>query len=357
MDMPGIDNHIDFNLLTRLTETPGLPGREAPVAQLIKETLKSDLWQIHSDPIGNLIAHYPGTGPRLVLLAHMDEVGLIVRRIEADGYLKVERLGGMGIRPLPGNRLRLWTETGDLLSHVGTPAQHQDQPQFYDLTQLFIDIGSVSRGEAEALGVQVGDGLTWDSRFERMNQTNLIRGKAFDDRLGCYVLIELARLLNKKEKRLNFDLYFAFTVQEEIMLTGSLPTINDIRPDIAIGIDTTLASDSPDDRNINSEIILGHGPTFKLMDAIRGKMASYVPDRDLIQKFKKLAEINKIPIQYEIVTGLSTTLSPIPFSLSGIKSAAFSIPIRYHHSPIETADMRDLDYLIKLLHLIVTDMT
>ena len=305
------------------------------------------------DNIGNLIATNQGGGPTIMLVAHMDEVGLIIRRITPDGFLLVERVGGMGIRALPGNRLRLWSGKYDFLAQAGIPPQHLDE-SVPTPALLYVDIGASSKEEVLAMGVQVGDMLTWDSPFEEIGP-HRIRGKAFDDRLGCFVLISLANALEREKIPLDCTLILAFTVQEETMLAGANPIVHQFQPDLVIGIDGTLPSDTPDISTHNSEIKLGGGPALKYFDAIRGKLAAYVPDWALTQYIKDVAHQHNLPLQSEIVVGLTTALTPIPFALSGIRSAAISIPIRYHHSPVEMADKRDIEHLLDLLIALVND--
>lgn len=339
-------NELDFEMLADLVRTPGLPGRESEVARRIRTNLPGAPWELHTDNLGNLVTHLPGKGHRVLFMAHMDEVGLVVRRITEKGYLLVERLGGMSVRALAGSQLDLWTERGCIPALVGLLPAHLDDHRTMALKDIYLDIGAASRSEAESMGVRIGDGLTWSSPLARIGQ-QLITGKALDDRLGCVVLITLAQILGNQE--FDHDLYFAFVVQEESGLMGGVPVVNDIAPEFVIGVDGTLAFDTPDLLDQQSEICLGAGPAIKLMDAIRGKTGSYLPDWELAERIRELANEQNIPLQVEVTTGLSTALSHVPFALTGIRTAALSIPIRYHHTPIETADMRDLTQMIDLL--------
>ncbi|MEA3441556.1 MAG: M20/M25/M40 family metallo-hydrolase [Chloroflexota bacterium] len=338
-------NKLDFELLDKLTQTPGLPGRESQVARLIQTHLPSGC-NASQDDLGNLVAHLPGDGTKVMLVAHMDEVGLIVRRITPDGFLLVERLGGISVRALPGARLDLWTENGQIPAHAGLLPGHLDNKQFLPLQEIYIDIDASSSEEAHRWGARVGDGLTWSSALGHKGEHALV-SKALDDRLGCLILITLAHALHTKQ--LNFDLYLAFVVQEETGFLGGVPVVNTIAPDIVIGVDGTLAFDTPDLERQQSDIQLGAGPTIKIMDAIRGKIGSYLPHQDTAELIRKLADDNNIPLQVEIATGLSTAVTPLPFVGQGIRTAALSIPIRYHHTPVETADLRDVAWLVELL--------
>lgn len=199
--------------------------------------------------------------------------------------------------------------------------------------------------------MRVGDGLTWSAPLARQGEY-LITGKALDDRLGCLVLLTLAGLIQQKQCR--YDLYLGFVVQEETTLMGGAPIVQTLSSDLVIGVDGTLAFDTPDLEGQGSDIRLGGGPTLKMMDAIRGRGVTYVPDRELAQSLQELAEKYEIQLQPEIVVGLSTALAPIPFVAGGIKTAALSLPIRYHHSPLETANLGDAGQLVELLFAFLT---
>lgn len=341
---------LDIDKLAQLTSAPGLPGRETRVAELLRANISSP-WQVRSDNLGNLIAHLPGKGEKILLLAHMDEVGLIVRRVTKDGFLKVERMGGTSLRSLPGSQLELWVETGCIPAHAGVMPQHLDSSKQLTLEDIYIDIGAKSRAEVEEWGVRIGDGLTWSTPLQRYGD-NYVVGKALDDRLGCWILLTLANHLQLDQ--LGCNLYLGFVVQEETTLMGGAPLVHAISPDIVIGIDGTLACDTPDLEGKQSDIRLGMGPGIKIMDAIRGRGVTYVPDRDLMLRIRATAEENGIPLQPEVITGLSTALAPLPFISQGVKTAALSVPIRYHHSPVETADFRDSRHLYQLLTLLAS---
>ena len=244
---------LDLNLLGELIQTPGLPGREEKVADLIRLHLPSKKCTVDYDNLGNLIAHIPGKGKRVMLVAHMDEVGFIVQRILSNGYLKIERMGGASLQALPGSRLSLWTLKGCLPAQVGVLPQHLSSNEPIDFSKIFIDIGTSSMQETLSMGVTPGNVLSWESPLRSMGQT-LISGKALDDRLGCFILIQLAHFIQPKD--LGCDLYLAFIVQEETMLMGGIPVVNAFLPEIIIGIDGTLAFDTPDLDGLQSDLRL-----------------------------------------------------------------------------------------------------
>jgi len=336
--------------LERLVEIPGLPGREGRVADFIRSSL-SPVCECRFDNLGNLIAHIPGKGKRVMLVAHMDEVGLIVQRILPNGFLKVERMGGTSLRALPGSRLALWTSGGCIPAVAGILPQHLDSGEpISDFSRIYVDIGSASEEETRAMGVRPGNGLTWDSPLRFLN-ASLICAKALDDRLGCFCLMQLEKVI--KPDDLKCDLYLVFSVQEETMLTGGMPVANAIEPEVLIGVDGTLAFDTPDLQGKQSDIRLGCGPAVKWMDAIRGKMAAFVPDQRLTELVCRTAQSNGIPLQDEIAVGMSTAITPMVYASKGSPACAISIPIRYHHTPVETADLGDVEHAVLLLKRLV----
>lgn len=323
------------------------------VAEVIREALPKVGWQIHLDAIGNLTARKPGPGKKVMFIAHMDEVGLIVRRITPQGFLKGERLGGINLHTLPGSALDLWTDRGRLDAHIGAQAAHLTNGNSHPpiIEDLFIDIGASSKEDVLTMGVKIGDGLTWKSDL-CMLPGDRIRGKALDDRLGCFALIKLAELID--QTNINMDIALSFVVQEESMILESAPVIEQYAPDIVIGIDGTLPFDTPDIDEPQSDISLGEGPCIKLMDSIRGK-TSYLPSWALTKSITQFMDEQTFPYQPEIVIGLSTALSLVPFMNNGIKTACLSLPIRYHHSSVEVADLNDLEHMIKLLQRLLAD--
>jgi putative aminopeptidase FrvX len=340
---------LDWNLLAELVAAPGLPGREGPVAVVIEKALPSS-FKVSRDRLGNLAACRPGPGARWMLVAHMDEVGLIVRRITPQGYLLVERLGGMSLRALPGSPLTVWTESG-----TGIPATAGTLPAHLDNTTItplvYLDLHTGSAEATRALGVQVGDGVTWAAGLRQPGEHALI-AKALDDRLGCFTLLSLAQRLVGSD--LSCDLTLAFTVQEETMLSGGLPLIQAFQPEFLVGVDGTLAFDTPDLLGQQSDLRLGAGPALKWMDAIRGKMAAFVPDLEFARRIRRLAREQGLPLQDEVVSGISTAITPMVFGGAGVRAAALSLPVRYHHTPSETADKRDVEHLVKLLMALVS---
>lgn len=337
---------LDLSLLAELCAKPGLPGFEGPVAAALCEMLRANGIETRVDRIGNVIAHLPGEGPRVMMVAHMDEVGLLVRKIHPGGTLAVERLGGTSPHVLPGKRVLVWTAGGPVPGVMSAIPMHliADTPQ-PPVPGMHIDLGVRSRSEAELIGIEVGLPVTYSPSFECLNQC--VASKSLDDRLGCFLLLELATRL--KTNPAGCDLWLVFVVQEENMLAGGMPIAGVVQPDWILGVDGTLAFDTPDLPNGQTEVALGAGPVLKVMDRVRATGEGLIAHQGLRKYIETLAKQAAIPFQREVVIGISTAATPLPFAASGIPVAAISFPLRYSHSAIELADLNDIRATADLL--------
>ncbi|MEA4812552.1 MAG: hypothetical protein VB108_08290 [Anaerolineaceae bacterium] len=341
----------DISLLEALCAAPGLPGREAALKELIAQNAPKSSEAVYSAK-GDILLHLPGTGKRLLFLAHLDEVGLIVRRIHPAGFLLVERLGGVAVHCLPGHKLDLWTKAGRLDARCGAKASHlmNGRKEFFGLEELYVEIGASSAEEAKKMGVRVGDGLTWPVNFCRVGE-NLVSSKALDDRLGCFALLSLAQKLSQNPQP--YDLYFGFTTQEEANMLEAMPLVEMARPDLIIGVDGALSFDTPDEMEPYCDIALGKGPCLKYYETVRGKN-SFSPDWETTNRIAQFLESNGLPFQAEVVSGMLTAVCMLQNLRGGTPTLAFSIPIRYHHSPVETTDLRDTEKLIQILTKLIS---
>lgn len=336
--------------LENLCAAQGISGFEAPAAEAIKGCFNRMGIQSRLDKVGNLIVHLPGHGPRVLLVAHLDETGYIVRKILADGFLQLERVGGAAWPALIGQHVQVWTETGQVPGVIGmTPPHIAAGAVPADLGKLFVDIGVRSLSDAQTLGIEIGNPLTCKPIFQVMQRR--VSAKALDDRAGCALLVHLAEQLLGTE--LNCDLYLAFVVQEENLLVGAQPVVFNIEPDWILGLDATLTYDTPDLGSAYSDVALGKGPAIKIMDHIRGRGQGFISHLELRKHIEYLAREEQIPLQREIATGISTAVAPLPFTQAGYPVAALSFPLRYSHSPAEVADLDDLSQTLDLLLAIV----
>lgn len=336
----------DIELIKQLTEIPGLSGREKPVADFIYSKLISSGWEVSKDRLNNVLAKKSGIGPHIMFIAHIDEVGMMVRKITDDGFVLVHRVGGLNPVSVSGRKFDLWTGKGKVSAFCGTlPPHFAGKQPVPEIENLYLDVCAETRQEVHDLGIRVGDGITSNSEFEHIGHR--ICGKALDDRIGCFIMLKLIEMINNLGSVRN-PVTMAFVSLEETMTLETAPVIRQCSPDIVIGIDGTLPFDTPDIPDKQCDITLGKGFSIKWMDAIRGK-AAYYPDWNLMKVIIDFAEKNDISFQSEVVVGICNALSPVAFMNQGVSTVSFSIPIRYHHSGYEMADIRDIQSLLSFI--------
>ena len=330
--------------LELLSNLPGVSGDEGRVRRAIADILTREsppdsALTLRTDPLGNLLVHKPGRspGPRIMLSAHMDEVGLMVTSVEKNGSLRFKPVGGIDPRVLVSKPVRVGAKL--IPGVIGCKAIHLQKPEErkkpYTREQLYIDIGVKEREEALGL-ISPGDYVSFDSTLVSLGSDHF-RGKAFDDRAGCAVLLEL--LLS--DCRCSFDA--AFTVQEEVGSRGALVAAYSLRPEEAIVIEGTVAADTPGTASDFSVTRLGLGPALSFMDG------TFIAHRGLWQQLASVAEKNKIPFQQRQFAGGGTDAGAIALSREGVKTAAVSVPCRYIHSPHSVLKKSDLKNTVALI--------
>lgn len=318
-----------MELLYKLSDTFGPSGNEEKIAELVAEQIKDYVDTIHTDALGNVIAHKSGEGKKFMLAAHMDEVGIIVTYIEKDGFLRFAPVGGLNCYSMLNRQVVF--ENGTM--GVITCEDKIDIKKELDFTKMYIDIGAVSGDDAQSK-ISVGDTAVYASSLHSTG--NRVAGKALDNRAGVYALIEVAKLV----KNSPFDVYYVFTSQEEIGLRGAKTSAFAINPDYALAIDVTATGDTP---NCPTNCVkLGGGACIKIMD--KSVVASPLMRRAL----QACAEDRDIPVQNEILTFGGTDAGAIHTVCDGVVSGAVSIPLRYIHTPCEMADAGDINAVIKL---------
>jgi len=347
------------NTLKNLTVIPGPSGYEYEVADYIKNQVKERCEQIIKDNLGNLICKLntlPGA-PRVLVFAHMDEIGFIIRKIEKNGFIRVERLGGIPEKSLAGTRVWIITEEDDIVEGIIGSKSHHITPQeekykVIPVQELYIDIGAETQEEVLNLGISVGSPVVYGRTFIR--RENKIFANTLDNRGGCAVLIETLEDLKRDD--LHTEVFFVFSVQEEFNLRGILPVAEEIKPEIAICIDISIASDTPDLMGY-SDISLGMGPTLNLYSFHgRGTLSGLIPSKGFVKYMLQIAAKNNLKIQRNVFFGGLTDASYIQLQLKGIPSIDLGFPIRYSHAPIEVCDVNDLIELKKWLTLTLYDL-
>lgn len=339
-------------LLEELTAIHGPCGYEDEVAIYIANRLKGKVDSIDVDNAGNLIAIKKGhkPGPRIIVAAHMDEVGFIVKKIEDNGLIRFEKLGGHDDRILLSQRVQIKTETGLRTGVIGTISAHMvkfDDPEKVRIHRnLYIDIGARSQQEARDLGIEIGDSVSWFPHFDFLTDTR-VAGKAFDDRAGCAILAQALEDLNAADFAGEF--IGVFTVQEEVGLRGARVAAHQFDGDVAIALDTTAVSDTPEEM-MDKTLELGAGVGIKVIDF------SLIANKKVKSHLVKVAKEQKIPYQLEVFPGIGTDAGELSVGQSGIPAGVLSIPSRYAHSSIEVIDLNDVEATRKLLVAFIKEM-
>ena len=337
-------------LLERLLAVPGLSGHEDRVRGVIADELQTLGCAHDTDRLGNLWTTFHGTGPSVMLFTHMDQLGFVVRKIEADGYLRLTRLGGVPERALASQEVVICASGGDIPGIIANKSHHATTPEekytVVRVGDLYVDCGFESAAEAERAGVRIGSPVVYAPGSFAMG-ANRIAAPALDDRAGCAVLLDVARALAAREE--GPTVHLAFTTQEEFNLRGALPLAERLKPDMAIQIDLMLATDTPD-MGALGEMVLGGGPGMSLYSFHgRGTLNGVIPHPAMVRLFEVTAEAENIPLQRSAQTGVLTDLSYVQLVGGGVAPIDMGFPLRYSHASREVVDVRDLDALSALL--------
>jgi putative aminopeptidase FrvX len=338
--------------LIDLMLTPGLSGHEERVAALIRARLAAEGLTSRVDRMGNVIATFEGDpeAPSVMLFTHMDQLGFFVRRIEADGLVRVERMGGVSERAMAAQAVTLCVGEGrDVPGIIMNKAHHATTPdeKYKVLTapQIMIDTGHGSKAALEAAGVQIGTPVVYRPQVIELGGDR-IAGTSVDDRAGCAVLLEIARGL-----ALRMDgptVHLVFSVQEEFNLRGAQVAAQTLTPDIALQIDLMLATDTPDMAD-RGEMDLGGGPGISLYSFHgRGTLNGVIPHPALVRLFEDTARAEQMALQRSAQVGVLTDLSYVQLVGQGVASLDIGFPMRYSHSSVECCDLADLEALSRL---------
>ena len=335
-------------LLEKLSNANGISGAEGAVAKIIRDEVAPYVDEITTDRMGNLVAIKKGDDFKIMLAAHMDEIGLMVQYIDEKGFIRFVGVGGWYNPVLVSQRVILHGEKGDVPGVLGMKPPHvmeeADRKKPIELANLFIDVGAHSAEEVEAMGITVGTTVTIDRDYQPLAGT-VVTGKALDNRVGCALLIGAL-----KEMETKHTIYAVFTVQEEVGLKGAKTAAFSLNPDVAIATDVTIPGDSPGIERRKAPVFMGEGPVVVMVSASgRGHLA----DPRMVDWLKKTAKKHDIKIQLEVGDGGNTDASAINFERGGIPSVPVSVPARYIHSPVEVIDLKDLQGAIELLRLAV----
>lgn len=327
-----------MEMLKELTQLWGVSGLENDVSDYIAEKVYPYADEIEVDAVGNLIVLKRGNGDarkKIMLSAHIDEVGLCVVKILENGLLKVKQVGGLSAFVLYMNRIVFQNGTKGVIAC----SQKIEDIKDSDIRQLYVDIGVSSKEEAEKL-VSVGDCAIIEGGYEELANGRVL-SKAIDNRVGCYILMDII----EKMKNPYHDIYFTFTVQEEVGLRGATVLSERIQPDLGIAVDITRAFDLPGEDY--GTPVLGGGVAIKISDG------SVICDSGLTGELRKIAEENQIPYQMDPLYAGGTDIGAIMKSCQGVKTVGLSIPTRYGHTPHNIIDMKDVEACSDLLKLFI----
>lgn len=336
--------------LHELTSIVALSGFEQNMIRYMKAHMSPYCDDIRVDNMGNVIGTVHGQSsdvPSLMIFAHMDQLGLLVRRVEANGYLRLERLGGIPEKSLLAQRVVVETEDGTLIpgligtkSHHVTPQDEKNKVPPY--TQLYVDIGATSKAEVERMGIYVGAAVAYAPSFTVLNG-RLVSATSIDNRGGCFALLRILEALH--ENRPQGTVYVVATTQEEFNIRGVLPAAQVLQPKLAICLDLVVAADTPDLAG-HSDITLGAGPIISLYSFHgRGTLNGLRPHPGFAKHAIHIAHENNLTIQRAVSLGLLTDASYVQVVGEGIPTLDLAYPCRYTHSPIETIAPDDLEKL------------
>ncbi len=338
--------------LEKLSNACGVTGRENEVKDLMIQLLKPYADEIQVDKMENVIAIKKGNAkaPKIMLAAHMDEVGLMVKTITKDGFLQFSKMGGIDDRILPAQKVAVYTKKGIYPGIIGSKPPHiqkeEERKKIITYDDLFIDVGAENKEDATSLGISIGDPVAFDIKYVKLGKDAVI-GKAFDNRAGCITMIETLKLLKQTE----CTVCAVGTVQEEVGLRGAATAAFGVDPDLAIALDVTIAGDVPGVREFDTSVKMGKGPALTISDS------GLITHPKVLRWLIETAEKEKIPFQIESGLLGSTDAARISITRQGIPSGNVSIATRYIHSPVGMLSLKDIENAAKLTAAAIQNAT
>ncbi len=335
------------DLLEKYTNAHGISGSEGEIRKLLEKELEPYVDGIRTDTMGNLIATKKGKGPSVMLAAHMDEIGLMVKYIDENGFLRFVKIGGWFDQTLLNQRVRVHGKKGTIPGVIGSKPPHvmkeEDRKKPVKGDDMFIDIGAKDAEDAEKLGVEIGTTISLDREFVPL-ANGKVTSKAFDNRAGVVILVEVMKRLS--ELNIDAHVYAVGTVQEEVGLKGARTSAYGLIPDVALAVDTTIPGDHPGISKTDSHLEIGKGPVLTVADASgRGLIAHH----QILRWLRETAGENEISCQLGVGSGGTTDATAIHLTREGIPTGTVSIATRYIHSPVEVLDVADVEACVNLI--------
>ncbi|MEZ4644380.1 MAG: M42 family metallopeptidase [Chloroflexota bacterium] len=337
--------------LKSLTEAHGVPGYETEIRALLREYMQP-LGELTQDKLGSLICSQPGNGPKVMLAGHMDEIGFMVTHITDEGFLKFQQLGGWWDQVLLGHRVVVKTRKGDVIGVIGAKPPHLLPPdeasKIVVKKEMYIDIGATAKEEVAASGVRIGDPVVPDSSFVVLANEKTYLAKAFDNRVGCAVVIDALRHFQTHEHPNH--IYGVQTVMEEVGIRGATTSARAVNPDVAIILESDIAGDVPGIKAEESSVKLGGGPTVLMYDA---RMIPNIKLRDLVID---TAESLGIPLQFSSIAAGTTDGAAVHLHGVGVPTVVIGVAARHIHSHGAIIHRDDYDRAVQLVTAVVAKL-
>jgi putative aminopeptidase FrvX len=332
-------------LLQILADAPGPSGFEEPVRKIMVERMKPLAEKISYDGLGSVIAVQGSSGPRIMVDAHMDELGGVVRRVTNDGYLTMQMLGGWLDQALVDQRWTIIGSKGPVRAITGIRDIHivpqEERTRVYPREWIFLDVGAKNAADVVAMGLESGDPVVPDAPFAVMNGTQNYLGKGWDDRVGCAVVLEaMKRLAHAAHPN---QIFWVATVQEEIGLRGAHTSSDVVKPEAGIAIEGGVTRDAPKVGAEEAQEVLGGGPGIFLYDS------SELPNLKFVSLVKQTAKEKSIPLQTDLIQGYGDDSAEIQKSNGGAPTVNLVVPVRYTHSHNGIMNRGDFDKMVELL--------
>ncbi|RIU93738.1 M42 family metallopeptidase [Oceanobacillus picturae] len=336
-----------LTMLKDLTDAKGISGNEKEAREVMQKYISPYADEVYTDNLGGLIAKKTGdeNGPSIMVAGHLDEIGFMVTRIDEKGFVYFQTIGGWWNQVMLAQRVTIMGTKGDVTGVIGSKPPHilsaEARKKPVDIKDMFIDIGASSKEEAKEFGVKPGDSVVPYFEFTQMNNEKLLMAKAWDNRIGCAIAIEVLKQL--KDTDHPNVVYGVGTVQEEVGLRGAKTAAHTIKPDIGFGVDVGIAGDMPGVSDKDADSKLGEGPQIVLYDA---SMISHKGVRDLVLA---TADENKIPYQYTSIAAGGTDSGSIHLTANGVPSLSITVATRYIHSHAAILHRDDFENAVKII--------
>ncbi|MEA2054179.1 MAG: M42 family metallopeptidase [Candidatus Thermoplasmatota archaeon] len=332
------------DFLRKLSNAHGVSGHEDSIREIVRKEIEDYTDEIRIDGMGNLIAVKNGKKPSIMMAAHMDEIGLVIKYIDKNGFINFVKFGGWFDQTLLNNRVVIHSPHGNFYGVIGSKPPHlmeeEERKKIIKAENMFIDIGAKDEKEVEELGIRPGTPVTLDRDFREL-QGSRVTGKAMDNRAGIVMMVEAL-----KRTKTNAAVYAVGTVQEEVGLKGAKTSAFGLNPDVALVSETAIAGDCPGLKEKDSSLKLGEGPVITVTDA-SGRGLITVPP--VMKWLEDTAKENNIPCQLDVSSGGTTDAATIHLTRAGILCGVISVPTRYMHSGVEVIDVTDLEKSAELM--------